>query len=108
MNLIEKWKNRETKKRLKEENIRLKTEIEMLHKISEPPVCTMERNIQQLRSEIAFHAGETIPVETIKRMLVNDLAKCIAKFVEYNFHDGMNGDRIFSATLFVATGGRRK
>lgn len=48
MNLIEKWKNRENKKSLREENIRLKEQVEMLQ-IPKPPVCTIERNVQAVR-----------------------------------------------------------
>lgn len=47
MNLIEKWKNRETKKKLHEENIRLKSELKAYMKIP-PPVCTVERNVQRV------------------------------------------------------------
>ena len=108
MKLIEKWKNWETKKKLREENIRLKTEIEMIHKIPKPPVCTVERNVQRIRAEMAFHVGENIPMETIKNILLNDLKKHLPQFVEYDFEDGINGDRIFAVNLYVATGDRRK
>ena len=47
MNPIEKWKNRETKKKLREENIRLKAEIET-HLKTPYPVCTVERNVQKV------------------------------------------------------------
>lgn len=67
MNLIEKWKNRETKKKLREENIRLKTEIEMLHKIPKPPVCTVERNVQKICARISYSGMESrLPSEMIK------------------------------------------
>ena len=47
MKLIEKWKSRETKKKLREENIRLKAEIEA-HMKRTYPVCTVERNVQKV------------------------------------------------------------
>ena len=43
MNLIEKWKNRVTKKKLREENIRLKAEIEVRMK-TPYPVCTVSHS----------------------------------------------------------------
>lgn len=107
MNLIEKWKTRETKKKLREENTKLKTEIKMLHKIPKSPVCTVERNVQRIRAEMAFHIGENIPMETIKNILLNDLKKRLPQFVEYDFEDGTNGDRIFAVNLYVVIGDRK-
>lgn len=107
MQIIEKWKTRETKKKLREENIRLKAEIEA-HMKTPYPVRTVERNVQRIRAEMAFHVGENIPMETIKNILLNDLKKRLPQFIEYDFEDGINGDRIFAANLYVATGDRRK
>ena len=64
MNLLEKWKNRETKKKLREENIRLKTEIEVLREVPKPPVCTVERNIQRVAAERTFRFEEYVPADT--------------------------------------------
>lgn len=47
MQIIEKWKTRETKKKLREENIRLKAEIEVNMK-TPYPVCTVGRNIHKI------------------------------------------------------------
>ena len=109
MNLIEKWKNRETKKKLREENIRLKTEIEMLHKIPKPPVCTVERNVQKVCAKISCGGMElTLPSQVIKRELHRKLMENIEPFIEYDFDKNGYGEENYTAILYVATGDRRK
>lgn len=44
LNLIEKWKNRETKKKIKEENIRLKAQLAAEYR-KPSLVSTIERNV---------------------------------------------------------------
>ena len=106
MRLIEKWKNRETKKKLKEENIRLKTEIEMIHKISKPPLCTVERNVQKVCAKWTAKGG--VPIEIVKQELSHNLMKYLSGFVEYNFENDRYGNTVYTAILYVATGDRRK
>ena len=109
MRLIEKWKNRETKKKLREENIRLKTEIEMLHKIPKPPVCTVERNVQRVCARISYGGMELIPhSEIIKDELHKRLMESIDPFAEYDFDKNGYGEENYTAILYVATGDRRK
>lgn len=108
MKIIEKWKNRETKKKLREENIRLKAEIEMLNKIPKYPVCTEERSVQKVRTKVVYYAEEHIPVEEIKRILIRNLSNHLSEFVDYDFVDNKNGELIYSASLYVATGYRNK
>ena len=57
MQIIEKWKSRETKKKLREENIRLKAEIETRMKMPYP-VCTVERNVQKICARISYSGME--------------------------------------------------
>ena len=109
MNLIEKWKNRETKKKLREENIRLKTEIEMIHKIPKPPVCTVERNVQKVCAKISCGGMElTLPSQVIKRELHRKLMENVEPFVEYDFDKNGYGEGNYTAILYVETGDRRK
>ena len=109
MRLIEKWKNRETKKKLREENIRLKTEIEMLHKIPKPPVCTVERNVQRVCARISCGGMElSLPSEIIKDELHKKLMENIEPFVEYDFDKIAYGEENYTAILYVATGDKRK
>ena len=108
MNLIEKWKNRETKKKLREENIRLKTEIEMLHKIPKPPVCTVERNVQKVCARISYSGMESrLPSEMIKYELKRKLMENIDPFIEYDFDKNGYGEENYTAILYAATGDRK-
>lgn len=108
MNLLEKWKNRETKKKLREENVRLKTEIEVLREVTKPPVCTVERNIQRVAAERTFRFEEYVQAENIKGMLISDLSKYLYDFVEFDFFNNRHGGVVYSAELYVATGDKRK
>lgn len=108
MNLIEKWKNRETKKKLREENIRLKTEIEAYMK-TPYPVCTVERNVQKVCAKRMVSEMERgIPSELIKHELLHKLSEHLSDFVEYNFENDRYGNTVYTAILYVATGDRRK
>ena len=107
MNLIEKWKSRETKKKLREENIRLKTEIEMLHKIPKPPVCTVERNVQKICSTFEVSKDNEMPTEYVKERIKYDLISYISPFIEYDFCDSRFGGKKIIGTLYVATGDNR-
>lgn len=105
MNLIEKWKNRETKKKLREENIRLKAEIEV-HMKMPYPVCTVERNIQKVYA--SWGATERVPAEIVKQKLLHNLMVYLSDFVEYNFENDRYGNTVYTAILYVATGDKRK
>lgn len=107
MKLIEKWKNRETKKKLREENIRLKSEIEAYMK-TPYPVCTVERNIQKVCAKhMVSEMERNIPSEIVKHELLHKLSEHLSDFVEYDFENDRYGDTIYKAILYVATGDRR-
>lgn len=107
MNLIEKWKNRETKKKLREENIRLKAEIEV-HMKTPYPVCTVERNIQKICAKHRItEMQRDIPLEIVKNELLHKLSESLSDFAEYDFTNGRYGNRMFTSTLYVATGDNR-
>ena len=108
MNLIEKWKNRETKKKLREENIRLKAEIEARMKMPYP-VCTVERNVQKVCAKYMVTKEEIcIPREIVKQRLKNELSEYLSDFVEYDFENDRYGNAVYTAALYVATGDKRK
>ena len=108
MQIIEKWKNRETKKKLREENIRLKSEIEAYMK-TPYPVCTVERNVQKVCAKRMVSEMERgIPSELIKHELLHKLSEHLSDFVEYNFENDRYGNAVYTAILYVATGDRRK
>ena len=107
MRLIEKWKSRETKKKLREENIRLKAEIEVRMKMPYP-VCTVERNVQKICAKRMITEMERgIPPEIVKHELLNKLSEHLSDFVEYDFENDRHGNTIYTAILYVATGDRR-
>ena len=108
MNLIEKWKSRETKKNLREENIRLNAEIEA-HMKTPYPVCTVERNVQKICAKhMVSEMERDIPTEIIKHELLHKLSEHLSDFVEYDFENDRYGNAIYTAILYVATGDRRK
>ena len=107
MNLIEKWKSRETKKKLREENIRLKAEIEA-HLKTPYPVCTVERNVQKVCARISYSGMESrLPSEMIKYELKRKLMENIEPFIEYDFDKNGYGEENYTAILYVATGDRK-
>ena len=107
MNLIEKWKNRETKKKLREENIRLKSEIETYMK-TPFPVCSVERNVQKVCAKwTVTKMQKDIPSEIVKNELMRKLSENLSAFVEYDFMNDRYGNQTYTATLYVATGDRR-
>ena len=109
MNLIEKWKNRETKKKLREENIRLKEENKILSSIPKPAVCTVDRNVQKVCARISYSGMELrLPSETIKHELKRKLMENIEPFIEYDFDKNGYGEENYTAILHVAMGDRRK
>lgn len=107
MNLIDKWKNRETKKKLREENIRLKEQLAL--KITyHNPIVTVERNIQciQFKQRVQFEHG--VPTDYIKESLAYGILEEIRPFIEYDFHDSpVYGETIYSGTIYIVTGDRK-
>lgn len=117
LNLIERWKNRETKKKLRDENVCLKAKNEQLQKdirliMNHPSnVCTIERNVQKVMTrKIIPHEiyMREYPSEDIKYELCNKMVDFLIPFVEYDFSNDENMGRVFTATLYVATGDRRR
>lgn len=108
MNLIENWKNRETKKSLREENIRLKEQVEMLQ-VPKLLVCTIERNVQAVRASFEVNRWDReMPAEFIKDECIRQMVDHLKPFIEYDFHDiRETGGRVYTGTLYVATGDRK-
>lgn len=109
LNLIEKWKNRETKKKIKEENILLKAQLAAEYR-KPSLVSTIERNVQKVCvSWNSMQIGNNIPADIIKSELLYKLKDGLSDFVEYDFlDDELTGDRVYRATLYIATGDKRE
>ena len=104
MNLIQKWMNRETKAKLREENIRLQATIAALN--NQPPhVCTVERNIQRVGA--SYHVSrfekDMPPERYIKRKIVEQMIEYLEPFVEWNFTNDDKGNMIYRGSLCVST-----
>lgn len=111
MNLIEKWKNRETKKKLREENIRLSErnnilELELKRQCFKP-IHTIDyfnkKEIHTLKTSCVLR-GE--PIEYIKREIQEGLFDQVCDAIEYDLHDELVG-KVYTGTLYVAIGGNR-
>lgn len=107
MNLIDKFKNRETKKKLREKNGKLMAQVEVLQRLRPPSIYTVQRNIQLVQ------ASKDVPLEHAylpEEYIKEDLARCLVDelkpFIEYDFEDGINGGKVYTAKLYVATGDR--
>lgn len=108
MNLIKKWKNRKTKQKLREENMRLQEENRRLRSLPKPNVCTIERNVQKVLSCVEVNERNlSVPEEYIKREIAEKICEFISPFIEYDFQDNEYGEKIYTGTLYVATGGRK-
>ena len=113
MRLIEKWKNRETKKKLREENIRLKAEIEA-HMKTPYPVCTVDREIKTVKCRCTIKGDHIMPanvalkeIEWNKSEIAYKLVKYIEPFIEWDIRDDLRYEATLTGTLYVATGDRR-
>lgn len=118
MNLIEKWKNWETKKKLREENIRLCERNEELKRqleiyfavIKRPNIIREERNIYELRAQFLVERDNPyqmdFPIEYIKREISSNMLKELEDVIEYDFYDTEIG-RAYTGTLWVATGDKK-
>lgn len=104
MNLIEKWKNRETKKKLREENERLKSIL--------TPYNNWSRFIKKRESEIQKIAyvksvpldcliGPEDEVELIKADIKANIIKDVIPFIEFSDSDGLMGSKEVRGTLYV-------
>lgn len=108
MNLIEKWKNRETKQKLREENIRLQAENQWLKKRLKSDVCTIERNVHKILGCVEVNERNlSTPEEYIKRQIAENIVDHVFPFIEYDFQDNGLGGKIYTGTLYVATGDRK-
>lgn len=73
-----------------------------------PSVCTIERNVQAVHSEYAVPSYKSdTPDGIIKMRIASNLMDYLMPFIEYDFHDGSDGGKVYTGTLYVATGDRK-
>lgn len=103
MNLIEKWKNRETKKKLREENKRLKSIL---------TAYNWSRFINKKESEIKkFVCIKTVQldglidpddaIELTKADIKANIMKEVIPFIEFSDSDDLMGSKEIRETLYV-------
>lgn len=105
MNLIEKWKNRETKKKLREENIRLSARNEELKKQLDISFHITNRT-SIIREERNNPYRTELPTDYIKHEIAGNMLKELEQVIEYDFYDTEIG-RVYTGTLWAATGDRK-
>lgn len=92
------FKNFQTKKQLKEENIKLKALLSCSMRVYD-----VERNIQKVQSSFAVSYHERdIPEEIIKRQIEKNMIDVIKPFIDYDIKDDGNGGKICCGYLYVA------
>lgn len=109
MKILDKWKNRETKKKLREENIKLRAQLEM-----QAPIVTVNRNIQRVKGIYCTtdFCEERIPTQwrerVIKDEIKRNLMEYIEPFIQYDFKSNGDGGMDYIGTLYVATGDKNE
>ena len=104
MNLIEKWKNRETKKKLREENLRLKEQLKVDAK-NTFALSIENKRIEKLCVTHQLPPTDNIPSDYIKRRAEQDLLYQILPYIDYKISDGGTlGGKAYSVTVYVVAG----
>lgn len=104
MNLIEKWKNRETKKKLREENLKLKEQLKFNAKPRN--ILSVEnKRIEKLCVTHQLPPTDDVPSEYIKRSAEQTLLYQLLPYIDYKISDGGTlGGKAYSATVYVVAG----
>lgn len=102
------FKNYQSKKQLRERIAYLEGEVDSIRRLPPAPVCTVERNIQKVgaRFEIQRPVPE-VPADFIKQRLMQDIIEFLLPFMDLDFHDSQNGNRVYTGSLYVATGDKQ-
>ena len=106
MNLIEKWKNRETKKKLREEIARLTEENARLKNYKIPIIRTFER--MPVQTFVAKHTVyEPVTADEVKehltKYITRDLCQFVAPCIEWTTEkDWRNLCDVVVGTLYIA------
>lgn len=85
MNLLELWRNRETKAKLREKNRQLKETLNMFYGMRQPLLTIDRRRLLTLRATHLL--VDDIPTDFIKEMVIEDLTDKILPFVEWDVKD---------------------
>ena len=106
MKLIEKWKNRETKKKLREENLKLKERLG-INAVPTNVLSVDNKRIEKLCVTHQLPTTDDIPSEYIKRSAEQTLLYQLLPYIDYKISDGGTlGGKMYSATVYVLTEGK--
>jgi hypothetical protein len=101
-NIIQKWKNRETKAKLRLENARLKAEIQALQSIRMPQIHAVERGVRKLECNYAVSNMDPVSEEFIKDRITEQFKYALEPFVEWNFKDGYGTSKVYTGSIYLA------
>lgn len=100
--LAEKWKNRETKKSLREENLKLQGQIEALAKIPQPSIHIIDREVKVLRASMTVDSRDPRDAESVKREIAYILAKELPPFVEWDIGNQNHMERELIGSIYLS------
>ena len=104
MNLIEKWKNRETKKKLREENLKLKERLG-INAVPTNVLSVDNKRIEKLCVTHQLPTTDDLPSEYIKRSAEQSLLYQLLPYIDYEISEGgILGGKTYSATVYVVAG----
>lgn len=109
MNLIEKWKNRVTKKKLLEENLKLKEQLE-IKAINTNILYVDKKRVEELcvTHQLPPTDNDDIPSEYIKRSAEQSLLYQLLPYIDYKISEGgILGGKTYSATVYVVAGDKK-
>lgn len=108
MNLIEKWKARETRKKLLEENLKLKEQLE-IKSINTNILYVDKKRVEELcvTYQLPPTDNDDIPSEYIKRSAEQSLLYQLLPYIDYKISEGgILGGKTYSATVRVVREGK--
>lgn len=102
-NLLQLWRNRETKKKLREENASLKVEIMRLYNLPKAYISERRKVVKVASGYIVSpFEKEYIPDEVIKRKIIENMADFLAPYIEYEFIDDPSSRTVIRGSLHIA------
>lgn len=106
--LVQLWRDRETKKKLREENSRLIAEIMRLSSIPKPDILE-RRKVVKVGSNYIVSPFEKdhIPDEVIKRKVAENMIEFLAPYIEYEFINDPSSNTVIQGCLHIAIKERR-
>lgn len=101
--LVQLWRNRETKKKLREENSKLITEIMRLSSTPELDILERRKFVKVGSNYIVLpFEKDQIPDEVIKRKAAESMMDFLVPYIEYEFINDPSGNTVVQGCLYIA------